>query len=96
MDWNRGDVTAFMRGYWKSPQTEFVNTDGILHGWEAMLDRYRKSYPDRDGSVASVQRQEKARHTLEGARAFQKEGGLNTGTDVLDVSDTLCQIGSRR
>lgn len=46
-DWNRGDVTAFMRGYWKSPQTEFVNTDGILRGWEAMLGRYRKSYPDR-------------------------------------------------
>src|SRR5258708_5168925 len=59
-------------------------------------DRRCKGYPDRDGPVASVQRQEEARHTLEGARAFQKEGGLNTGKkvakDVLDVSDTPCQI----
>jgi hypothetical protein len=46
-DWNRGDVTAFMRGYWKSPQTEFVGTDGIMRGWETVLDRYRKTYPDR-------------------------------------------------
>src|SRR5258708_38620650 len=59
-------------------------------------DRRCKGYPDRDGPVASVQRQEEARHTLEGARAFQKEGGLNTGKkvakDVLDVSDTPCRI----
>ena len=46
-DWNRGDVTAFMRGYWKSPQTEFVGTDGIMRGWQTVLDRYRKTYPDR-------------------------------------------------
>ena len=46
-DWNRGDVTAFMRGYWKSPQTEFVSADGIMRGWQTVLDRYRKTYPDR-------------------------------------------------
>ncbi|HXJ92741.1 MAG TPA: nuclear transport factor 2 family protein [Terriglobia bacterium] len=46
-DWNRGDVTAFMRGYWKSPETEFVGTDGIMRGWQNVLDRYRKTYPDR-------------------------------------------------
>jgi len=46
-DWNRGDVAAFMRGYWKSPQTEFVGTDGILKGWQTVLDRYHKAYPDR-------------------------------------------------
>jgi len=46
-DWNRGDVTAFMRGYWKSSETEFVGTDGIMRGWQNVLDRYRKTYPDR-------------------------------------------------
>jgi len=46
-DWNRGNVTAFMRGYWKSQQTEFVGTDGIMRGWETVLERYRKTYPDR-------------------------------------------------
>src|SRR5258708_36896950 len=59
-------------------------------------DRRCKGYPDRDSPVASVQRQEKARYIPETTRAFQKEGGLNTGKkvakDVLDVSDTSCQI----
>ena len=53
-DWNRGDVIAFMRGYWNSPQTEFVGSSGILRGWQRVLQRYRKQYPDRHamGSLA--------------------------------------------
>ncbi|HUI41952.1 MAG TPA: nuclear transport factor 2 family protein [Terriglobia bacterium] len=46
-DWNRGDVTAFMQGYWNSPNTEFVSSNGISRGWQTVLDRYRKAYPDR-------------------------------------------------
>ena len=46
--WNRGDVDAFMEGYWKSDSTEFVGANGIVRGWQAVLDRYRKSYPDRE------------------------------------------------
>jgi len=44
--WNRGDVPAFMEGYWKSPKTEFVSSSGVHRGWQAVLDRYRKAYPD--------------------------------------------------
>jgi len=46
-DWNRGDVDAFMTSYWKSESTEFVGANGVAKGWEAVLDRYRKAYPDR-------------------------------------------------
>jgi ketosteroid isomerase-like protein len=45
--WNQGDVTAFMQGYWNSPDTEFVGSSGIVRGWQPVLDRYRKTYPDR-------------------------------------------------
>lgn len=45
--WNRGDVAAFMQGYWNSPETEFVGSNGIVRGWQPVLDRYRKAYPDR-------------------------------------------------
>jgi uncharacterized protein (TIGR02246 family) len=44
--WNRDDINAFMQGYWKSDMTEFVGSNGILRGWQAVLDRYRKAYPD--------------------------------------------------
>jgi len=46
-DWNRGNVTAFMQGYWNSPETEFVSSSGILRGWKIVLDRYRAQYPNR-------------------------------------------------
>lgn len=45
--WNHGDLDAFMQGYWKSEKTEFVGANGIQRGWQAVLDRYRKGYPDR-------------------------------------------------
>jgi ketosteroid isomerase-like protein len=44
--WNRGDIETFMTGYWKSDQTEFVGASGITRGWQAVLDRYRRNYPD--------------------------------------------------
>jgi ketosteroid isomerase-like protein len=44
--WNRGDLEAFMQGYWKSEETEFIGASGITRGWQAVLDRYRRNYPD--------------------------------------------------
>ena len=45
--WNRGDIDTFMAGYWKSDDTVFVGASGITRGWQSVLDRYRKNYPDR-------------------------------------------------
>ncbi|MFZ0885288.1 MAG: nuclear transport factor 2 family protein [Candidatus Acidiferrales bacterium] len=45
--WNRGDIDAFMTGYWKSDQTAFVGANGLTRGWQGLLDRYHKNYPDR-------------------------------------------------
>lgn len=44
-DWNRGDIPAFMAGYWKSADTEFVNDSGIFQGWDDVLKRYQTNYP---------------------------------------------------
>ncbi len=46
-DWNRGDVEAFMQGYWKSDQLKFVSGRGVTNGWQPTLDNYKKGYPDR-------------------------------------------------
>jgi uncharacterized protein (TIGR02246 family) len=45
--WNRGAVEAFLQGYWRSPELTFSGTSGIARGWDAVLARYKKSYPDR-------------------------------------------------
>ncbi len=45
--WNRGDIDAFMNGYWRSDETVFVSSDEVTRGWEKVLDRYKKKYSDR-------------------------------------------------
>lgn len=46
-DWNRGDIEAFMLGYWKSDKLVFASSDGVTRGWQPTLDRYKKSYDSR-------------------------------------------------
>ncbi len=45
--WNRGDLEKFMETYWKSPKTAYVGANGVFRGWQGVLDRYRRTYPDR-------------------------------------------------
>jgi ketosteroid isomerase-like protein len=45
--WNRGDVDAFLEGYWHSPELTFSGSSGIARGWDGVLARYKKNYPDR-------------------------------------------------
>ena len=46
-NWNEGNVDAFLEGYWHSPQLTFSGTGGIARGWNGVLARYKKNYPDR-------------------------------------------------
>jgi hypothetical protein len=46
-DWNRGDIDAFMKGYWNSPETTFAGASGVSRGWQTVLNHYHKNYPDR-------------------------------------------------
>jgi uncharacterized protein (TIGR02246 family) len=45
--WNRGDVDAFLTGYWRSPELTFSGSSGVSRGWDGVLARYKKNYPDR-------------------------------------------------
>jgi ketosteroid isomerase-like protein len=45
--WNRGDVDAFLVGYWHSPELTFSGSSGVSRGWDGVLTRYKRSYPDR-------------------------------------------------
>lgn len=45
--WNRGDIEKFVEGYWRSPELTFSGSSGVQRGWDAVLARYRRSYPDR-------------------------------------------------
>lgn len=44
--WNKGNIPVFMQTYWQSDSLLFIGKNGITKGWQATLDRYKKSYPD--------------------------------------------------
>lgn len=46
-DWNRGDIRAFMDGYWKDERLRFASGGSVTEGWQSTLDRYLKRYTDR-------------------------------------------------
>ena len=46
-NWNQGNVDAFLGGYWHSPELTFSGSGGITRGWDGVLARYKKNYPDR-------------------------------------------------
>jgi beta-aspartyl-peptidase (threonine type) len=46
-NWNQGNVDAFLEGYWHSPDLTFSGSGGIARGWDGVLARYQKNYPDR-------------------------------------------------
>jgi uncharacterized protein (TIGR02246 family) len=43
--WNRGDPAAFCEVY--AEDATFVSPSGLTRGRQAVLDRYRKRYPDK-------------------------------------------------
>lgn len=44
--WNEGNIEGFMAHYWKSPKMTYQSGDTRLMGWDALLDRYKKVYPE--------------------------------------------------
>jgi uncharacterized protein (TIGR02246 family) len=44
--WNRGDVDAFMIGYWENDSLMFIGKSGVTYGYKNTLANYKRNYPD--------------------------------------------------
>jgi len=42
--WNEGNIEGFMAYYWNSEDFVFQSGNNRVHGWQALLDRYKKNY----------------------------------------------------
>ena len=51
--WNRGDIDAFMDGYWKSPDLRFASGGTVTRGWDGTNARYHNTYgtPEKMGTL---------------------------------------------
>lgn len=45
--WNKGDIEAYMQGYWHDDSLLFIGNKGPVYGYKSTLERYKKSYPDK-------------------------------------------------
>ena len=45
--WNEGDLVRFVADYLDSPRMRFVSGGSVRYGSADVLDRYRRTYPDR-------------------------------------------------
>ena len=45
--WNEGDLVTFVADYLDSPRMRFVSGGSVRYGTDDVLDRYRRTYPDR-------------------------------------------------
>jgi ketosteroid isomerase-like protein len=44
--WNKGDIDAFMHGYWQSDSLMFIGKNGVTYGYDKTRSNYHKNYPD--------------------------------------------------
>lgn len=46
--WNDGDIDVYMQGYWNNDSLLFIGSKGPVYGYKPTLERYKKSYPDKE------------------------------------------------
>jgi len=54
VDWNKGDLDAFLGGYWHSPAVVFQSGGDRHDGFDAMRERYRKRYQAEGRAMGKV------------------------------------------
>jgi len=45
--WNEGSIKKYMECYLKSDSLRFAGNGDINFGWQTVLERYKKGYPDK-------------------------------------------------
>ena len=84
-NWNEGNIEAYMNGYWKSDSLRFIGKNGITYGWKATLERYKKTYPDKEAmgflkfEVFSLESLSPNKAFMIGKWGLERKGDKNIG-----------------
>ena len=46
VEWNKGNLETFMKGYWQNDSLIFIGKNGPKYGYATTLANYKKGYPD--------------------------------------------------
>lgn len=89
--WNRGDIPAFMNGYWNNEQLRFASGNSITYGWQPTLERYLGRYHNRNlmgqlqFDVLSIRQLSPAYAIAFGRWALQRENDQPKGLFTLTL-----------
>jgi ketosteroid isomerase-like protein len=48
VEWNKGNIEGYMKGYWESDSLVFIGSKGPRYGYAMTLKKYKEAYPDAD------------------------------------------------
>lgn len=88
--WNRGDLEAFMDGYWRDEGLVFTSGGRVQRGWRTTLERYRASYGESPASMGRLSFDDLEVHALQpdaawvlGRWRLERAGGETGGVFTL-------------
>jgi len=87
--WNKGDLEGYMHGYWESDSLVFIGKNGPTYGYIPTLERYKKSYPDKEAmgiltsAVLSAKRLSGQYYFVIGKWALERKAGNLSGSYTL-------------
>lgn len=79
--WNRHDLEGFMAGYWNSPDLTFFSGARTTSGWQATIERYRKTYQSEGKEMAKLEFSDLNIQTLAPDAAFVRGAWKLTMSD---------------
>lgn len=87
--WSNYDLEGFMEGYWKSDDLKFYGAGGLVKGWQATLDRYKRSYPTQDDTgkltfeIVDVSEAGEGSYTVMGKYFLERNAGNANGVFMI-------------
>jgi ketosteroid isomerase-like protein len=93
--WNRGDLEAFMQGYWKSDSLLFVGKSGLTWGWQQTLDNYKKNYAGAE-AMGKLAFDVKVVRPLEGGKSWLVVGKWHLARSIGDLEGHFSLVWEKR
>jgi hypothetical protein len=88
-EWNKGNISGYMKGYWESDSLVFIGKSGPTYGYNSTLQRYKKAYPDKDAmgtltsTVLSLKRLSSEYYFVIGKWELERKAGNLSGSYTL-------------
>ncbi len=89
VQWNKGNVDGYMKGYWENDSLLFIGSSGPRYGYQATLKRYKEAYPDLahmgelTSVIKSMQRLSAEYYFIVGTWALKRTAGDVSGSYTL-------------